>query len=452
MKTIKKLTATLLMLALVFSLLPVVQVEAETTQETPMEATVDSFVASFRAIAPYQVYACDENKKYYRVKYTFDKPERAFGDDLGIGLKSDGTPDVVEDGKGYMSVLRMVAILIRNHVINTHLDEWFPDGIPTDSKEYSDQVLAKSNGVMKNYMKIKDTPEGKYLEALSADGVNWNTGLAKTGTVPFSSHWVVYINGSRTDKPINTVPVKDGDDIDLALAPENMDNGIDFDFDELPLNYIPVEGSVQKIKLIRIETDESGNTVNTALPGQTVSLYRLDSSQDVILVDTMTTDANGYIEFSPKNEGKHYLVCCEEYDDGKGNVYSLSGPEVFDPYVYEKPVKAKSVTVKATGKKKAKKNIKVSFKPGKSSSYNNDELQYNVYLSKKKDKGYKKVASVKGKAKMNVTVKNKKKGTYYIKIQAVHHTTYLKNNKGVPTKVEAHIKGYFTTPQKVVVK
>ena len=454
MKTGKRMTAVILMLVMLVSVMPVAKINAETQTETT-KVTVDPVEMSFRISSPYHMYYETSGRDIYiyytSVLETEADVEAALKDDFGIGLKNDGTPDVVENGKGYISILRALAYWIRRKVIRINWDKWFPAGTSIDQKEYIDEANQKANAIMKNYMKVTDSAYGKYLEALSDDGENWNVGLVKTGTSPYTVGWMYYVGGKAPEVSMDAYPMKTGEYIDLMLTPYGSDTGAVFgDTGENYANFYPEMNQTTRVKFVKTTYDEKGEKVYSPLSGVLVKDYAINADGDMEASGmTMITDAEGYIDFKSDIVGLHILCTFEEYDDGKGNVYSKTDVGLVEVVVIRKTPKAEQVKAKVKGKKKAKKkNIVVSFKMT-NTDYTRKNTIYNIYLSKKKKSGYKKVASTNG-TKLTATIKNKKKGTYYIKIQSVFRRDYTYDAEGNPLYKE--YKSDFTSPKKVVVK
>ncbi len=444
MKIRKKLTAVVLMLVMVFSLSPVAQVSAASNENAEGSPTENVITPSIRVYAPYKSYYNVDNVPYALCKFSLDA-DKMLKDDFGIGLKSDGTPDVEEDGKGYVSVLRVLACYIREVISKRNKDTWFTAEEQDGSDEYLKKLKEKANSVMKNYIRIAKSDRGGYdLEGLSDDGVHWDEGLASKGKSPYRSHWMHYEDFVEGEKIISETPVKSDEYIEILLLPFGTDTGIlvPSTFDPMDLN--PEVNEEVKYLIKKQTFDKDEQPVQTPISGAKFRVYKPDGTMDDTI---LTTDADGYLTYIPKEEGYHYLVGCEEYDDGQGNVYSKTDVALITVPTFGKTPKAQSVKLTVTGKKKAKKkNIKVSFKMN-NTYYANKFTTYDVYLSKKKTSGYKKVASTNG-TKLSVTIKNKKKGTYFVKIQATLHFPFTFSG-------EPYIKQFksgFTSPKKVVIK
>ena len=157
-------------------------------------------------------------------------------------------------------------------------------------------------------------------------------------------------------------------------------------------------------------------------------------------VKTLKTDANGKVTvtFNNKEFGEYYVSAAKWTEDGKHNllvrpfttiaVHQIKG----GPAVVKvtKPAQVKSLKAKVVKSKKAKKSVKLTWKKASRAK------GYQVYVSKKNKKHFKKSATVK---KTKKTLKLKK-GTYYVKVRA-----YNKVGKQVKT-------GKFSKIVKVKVK
>ena len=451
MKVGKRITAVILMLVMLVSVMPVARAGAE----TQTSATTEPLIVRFRIYSPYHTYydtVEGDTYSYYSIKFETEADvEAVLKDDFGIGLKNDGTPDVVEDGKGYMSVLRALAYRIRLNVIRDNWDKWFPESTSIGQKEHIDEANQKANAIMKNYIKVTDSAYGKYLEALSEDGKNWNVGLVKTGTSPYTAGWMYYVNVNAAMVSMDAYPVKGNDRIDLSLGAYGSDTCIAaWDYNDNYVNYIPEEKKTTRLRVLRETYDEKGEKVYSPLPGAVVKDFAQNKEGLYVWTgETLTSDAEGYIDFKADESGIHYLAAIEEYDDGKGNVYTKTDVGLVEVVVIRKTPKAEQVKAKVKGKKKAKKkNIVVSFAVSEV-AYAKKNTDYNIYLSKKKKSGYKKVATTDG-TKLKATIKNKKKGTYYVKVQAVMNLAYDKDAEG--NLLYKQFKSDFTSPKKVVIK
>lgn len=444
MKTGKKLTAVVLMLVMMFSLLPVAQVNATTTEETQGPLAENEIAVSIMIDAPYKAYFNTYGAPY---SYCFDviNTDEALRDDFGIGLSNDGTPDVEEDGKGYVSALRVLAYFIREDIKKRYEDTWFTPEDKTD-EAYPKKLNEKANSEMGKYIKIAESSYGGYnVAGLSDDGVNWDQGLASAGESPYTGSWMAYVNAEEGQVSHSLIPVKTNSFVEFCILPYGADTGdLIMDIKD-SMDYYPIVGQELKIQVLKGTYDESWQLVWNPAPGVKFRLYNAEGVPADIILET---DADGYLTYTPTTYGEFILVGCEEYDDGQGNIYSKTEAASGIFHALAKPPKAKSVKTTVTGKKKAKKkNIKVSFKLN-DPLFNKNNTGFYVYLSKKKNTGYKKVVTVK-KKKLNATIKNKKKGTYYIKIQSFTHYD-IPYSKDEVKKIE--LKSGFTTPKKVVVK
>ena len=434
--------AIVLALVMMAAILPAKVAEAETSTDVtivevePYISIESPYHLYFKRPIPFQA--------AHLKGYTSDV---IYSDDYGIGLKKDGTPDIIEDGKGYPSVLRIVAAYIRSKIAEQNWDTWFPGVEPRD-KEYILQAREKATLLMKDYIKLEDTPSGKKVVAISDDGTNWNTGLAKTGKSPYDAKWALLIDNKTTDVALDKCPVKTNTNIELSLNPVGSDTGLlDCDMMENPSNYLVVTGQEAKAMLFKSVVGADSKTTTLPLADQAVTIY-VNNGETQSEVETLKTDANGSISFKKDEPGLYTFATREEYDDGKGNVYSKTNLLSGSIYVFAKPTKAQSIKAKVTGKKKAKKTIKVSFKMS-DTRYTDEYTTFNIYLSKKKNSGYKKVTSANG-TKLKAVIKGKKKGTYYIKIQTLYNMPYDTDENG--KYLFKILKGDFTSPKKVVVK
>ena len=412
MKTRKTFVSLMLVIAMVFSanIVPTIS-NAEETEQYRYAALIVS--------TPYKMYYMSPEDEYQKTAYSMLSSED-LKDDFGLDLPTDGS-------YGY-TVLRALAQVIRNQIM-------LKDNI--DDK-------TEANKKMKNYIKIhKDPSYGYYLDSLSPDGVNWDTGITKDGKDPtgiVNGAWMIYIDGKASDVGLDdTLPASNDyyPFIKIVWHPYDPGCGYAHFIQEKYGDWIALENKDAATTLKKDVYDESGNKTTVPVSGAAISVF---DNQTGKFEDTkLTTDENGKVTL--KRKAGYYTLVATEDTTVNGVTFSKIPMTTAAFYFVEKPVKAKSVKAKAAGKGK----VKVTWKNGKK---NADSLtKYYVYVSKKKSSGYKKVASGTGK-KTKATVKKLKKGTYFVKIL----TKDMYNYDIQGGKKYKSFSGGYTKPVKVKVK
>ena len=344
-------------------------------------------------------------------------------DDFGLGLSTDGS-------EGF-TILRALAKVIRNTIL-------YRKGI-TPSEATDDQLKAANEEIPK-YINIS----GGFLYGLSNDGTNFNTGTIKNSTsADLNGSWVVLVRKYGEKKftrtsGIETQKLDNFDEVEIKwvhYADTNYSTSYGyFDAD----SYYVQEGKTLSLTVNQdiVSFDEAFNDVKST---STVA----DANIEIVGTNkTLTTDANGKVSI-PKDlkEGNYTLVATKDVVEGDSTYSTITRAEA-SLRVISAPSKTTGVKAKVSGKSK-KKTIKVSWSGPKNDIY----ISYQVYVSKKKNSGYKKVTKTNVYGKTNYSFK-KTKGTYYVKVRKVK--TIDTGSEG--SDGEMKINGAFSSPVKVKVK
>lgn len=251
----------------------------------------------------------------------------------------------------------------------------------------------------------------------------WVSGISKDGTCdkePYGSaasgtqdnvYWMFSVNDCSPQNPdtewgysMSEYPLQDKDKIviyGLWSGYPEVSYYTTFDKEE----YRTAVGSTIDVSIKGLGSDDiSGKPAALAVSGASVMVDN---------VEVGVTDTDGKVSLSFDKEGTYELSAKRKAADGIH--YDISRPyakvtvtkKVAGTSV-KKLEKPSSVKVKVKKFKKNKKKLTISWKKVKNAT------KYNVYISKKKKKGYKKVAVTK---KTKVTLK-KKKGTYFVRVKA----------------------------------
>ena len=416
MKTRKSLISLVLVFAMAFSLniAPTV---------ANAEGDSDSYSVSIEVRAPYQTYYQSEEDQYSAGFNIVELRKEDLEDSFGIGLPTNGEC-------GY-TLVRALA---------KHIRTWLMD---QKNIEFDDEGKAYANELMPNYIKVSYTDAyGYFLDNLSADGENWNTGTTREGTVA-GGYWSVIVNGEYSNIGVSEeIPANSPETtVELVWIPLTT-NGCGYGHFEMKdkLDDYLISGDKVTYTLNNKRYNDDYAVIDVPVAGVPVQVFSQNKGD--FLDQPLTTDENGNITFVAGDPGEYHLVAIDEVTVDGVTISRINRAELHI-IVAKKAEKVKKLKAKVTGKKKAKKkNIKVSW------TYPDlgwDTAKYHVYLSKKKSSGYKEVSS-KNLKKTSFTIKNKKKGTYYIKVRA-ERIYEIDNHGNYKSSFSA-----FTTPVKVKVK
>ncbi len=424
MKSRKSFISLVLVFAMIFSLniAPVVANAEEVEEGRGCSITIQT---------PYQMYFPLKPNEPASTLYAYMTSED-LKDDFGLGLKEE---------QGY-SVLRATAKAIRNYLI-----EQGKAGTSTDVYDKENQAAA--NAMLKDYIDGSWGEYGFSMRKFSPDGQNWNPGITKDGSDGagiVNGSWMCYVDGEMANLNIGEFQIPDsqvGSDVKLVWVPYDPECGYATLTPSIPNDWVMGVGDTFTYTATKQVYDENWNLSTVPVSGASVQVYY--EKQDKYLDTEITTDENGKFSFTTKNAGNYYFVCREEATKD-GVTFSKTNAAVGYLAVIAKPAAAKNVKAKVSGKKKAKKKT-VTLTWKNSNKYAGASTLYTVYRSKKKNSGYKKVATGTGE-KTKVTIKKVKKGTYYFKILTTEMWEYDIDD---PTSVK-YIKGSYTKPLKVKVK
>ena len=417
MKTAKRNLAVLLSFVMMLSGLTITSTKAKAA------ATACTYFISIGA--PYESYYSTTNAEKDRV--TLD--EKDISDDFGIGLPTDGSDATVDDGgeTRHYTAIRAIAKYIRNYLIDTKA---------ASTKE-------EANALMPKYINYA----GGFISGFSTDGSHWNTGAFSDMSVEGTSddgYWAFYTNGMSSSVGAGTcsLPAQDyGMSLEFKWSTYTGEgyqaSKYAFIGDKsggFGLAKDGVKGTLyQRDFTFDPTTYEITKFDDTAVTGAAVTVY---DSTGMEYTHTFT-DEKGNYEIKDMAPGIYSLVAQKDKKDAKGRTFSEIARAGYDVVLADTPKTPSSV--KASGKKGA---INVTWKA--SGSKLKLKSGYTVYVSKKKNSGYKSAGS---KSAKKATIK-KSKGTYYVKVRQ-----FFKYTLGV--NEDTHVKkvyGAYSKPVKVTVK
>lgn len=331
--------------------------------------------------------------------------------------------------------------------------------------KYLSTVKGVKDEDMQNYIIVEESNYGSYVNGLSVTGDG--VGAASTAGAD-SVSWMYDVNDTLGDVAMDQYELKDKDNVvfyGLWYSYEG-DETLYASFDQ---NQYTAELKNAKATLsvslngngVAYDTDWNPVPYTKPISGATIYIAEYQDSNSYATeknaVSTIVTDNDGRASLSFTKTGTYVLSASRKAADGIH--YDISRPyavvKVTEPsstpqVTEEKPNSEPTITpdpnadvtttpsikkvtkVKATVKKtaKKKKTVKLSWKNLSSVT------GYQVTLSKKKAKGYKKIATV----KKNKTTFKKKKGTYYVKVRAYQKqggkTYFGKYSKALKIKVK----------------
>lgn len=291
-----------------------------------------------------------------------------------------------------------------------------------------------------------------YLNGISLDGnIKKDNGSPSSNPDIQDCYWMFAVNDASPVNPatgfgysLNEYPVQDKDEIVFyGVWGGDFANSINpfystFDKKEYQAN------TKQSIAVSLLGFDiynDYGAKANRGISGAHVVVT--DEAGNKVSSEYIT-DKDGKVSLLFEKAGMYTLSAYRSTADGAHydisrpfatvTVTDAKTPMVTPPITTPKVVPGKVKNIKAVVKKtkNKKKKITITWKKAANAS------GYEIFLSKKKNKGYKKVASVK---KLKATIK-RKKGTYFLKIRA--YTKQVSDKKNV--------FGSFSKAKKIKVK
>lgn len=313
----------------------------------------------------------------------------------------------------------------------------------------------------------------------SAWGGYFVTGLCTSGDaigaagIDSQVYWMYRVNGNYESATIDMYDCKDQDEVEIYGSYSDYANGIEaiytaFDqkeFEATAGNAVTVTLNGQTVTY-----DEDYNAISgdVKVEGATILAAKATSATAANAVKTAVTDKDGKAEFTFDEEGVYTLSAQKLTEDGHNlvsrpyavvKVAAKSAPTTEptknptvtntpqptkNPVVsntpqptkapagnqVKKPATVKKLKAKVAKSKKATKKVTLTWKKAANAK------GYQVVVSKKNKKHFKKVKTV----KKNKAVLKWKKGTYYVKVRAY-------NKSGKTTKT-----GKYSKTIKVVVK
>lgn len=326
------------------------------------------------------------------------------------------------------------------------------------------RAYAKYLSTVKN---VSNNDMSKYIIASpSSYGGLYVTGLSLTGDGKGSAscdesktdvYWMYYVNNESGQVSMSEYALKNNDSVVICAmwSPYPATEEIlysDFSSVETTFNNDKTTSVTVTLTGYGTKYDENYNATpyTKAVSGATVTV--VDTTNDSTIAPTeknaaytAVTDADGKatvtLPVSEDGKGRTYAVSAyKKSADGTRSLITrpyttvsvVAQPDDTSkkPAAVKKPGKVKKVKVIVNKTKKVKKTLKVTWKKV------NGAKGYQVYVSTKKAKGFKKTADV----KKTSAQFQKKKGTYFIKVRA-----YKKSGS-------KKVTGAFSTTVKKVVK
>lgn len=314
-------------------------------------------------------------------------------------------------------------------------------GLPTDIitplhalAKYMIENRGATEETMKNYITASRSSYGLFVTGISTDGIS--DGSPAAGTQDNVS-WMFAVNNTYPSVSMDTYELKDRQSVVFyglwsgGIWPDVVETNYCF-FDKTTFRVSA--GSRFCVCLNGLGYDENGNAILKKIEGASViASPSTGSSGSMALKRTAiaagTTDKNGNAFLTISTPGTYVLSAYRTAADGihtdisrpyatvtvtKRNAPSVSFPPADSvkkekkPKTISAPAKPKSIKAVVKKSKKKKKTVKLTWKKVKKAA------GYRIAISKKKKKGYKKLADTK---KPTFTFK-RKKGVYYIKVTA----------------------------------
>lgn len=413
MKNKKKHLSLLLVLVMVLSMVSGYVAKAETSITVTLRVEQDEATL----IAPVQVTLTDADKK-----------------DYGIGLDTDK-----------LTPLHALA-------------------------KYMSEKKGATDATMEQYIQASESQYGLFLEGISTDGAS--SGSPAAGSQDGVS-WMFAVDNTSPSVSVAAYELEDRESVVLygiwggGTWPDNEETNYSY-FDQT--TYTVQAGQTLSVSLKGLGYDENYNSITKDLADASViAAPCADESctaTEKNAVLTEKTNETGTASLSFANAGSYVLSAYRKAEDGTH--YNISRPYavvtvtnptasptpeatatatapanttpeptytpeqgILPPADAQAPAKPKSLKAVVKKSKKAKKTVQLTWKKVAGAK------GYRVTLSKKKNKGFKKLADTK-KTKLNF---KRKKGTYYIRIKAYtvradKTRLYGKNSKTLKIKIK----------------
>ena len=382
--------------------------------------------------------------------YYVDLTKDDLTDDFGIGLPKDGSD-------GY-SGARAFAKALRRYVFEkTYLKKG------EDFYDFSEADVKKANEQMPNFLKSSMTEYGLYIEGIAADGKTMNAGTAKDGKVDADGAWTILKDEKYSEVGLSSMTLSKDDttcvEVYWASGASDYVNGWPSVGRFEGAYYILADGRMydgygkesDHVKLVKdsyVFDAASGKMVakTTPVSGASVTIFSEDDSEaSTKPVAVVTTDENGMLgkDKTGLNDGYYRLEATEEAQSADGSyTYSKMTYTAGFIVLIDKPGMPKQVKSKVSGKT-PKQKIRLSWK--NPANYKDFSDIYQVYISKKKNTGYKKAGKD---VYTNKFTMKQKKGIYYVKVRTVR----CRDIGGEDQLKTIRLNGEFSEPVKIRVK
>ena len=327
--------------------------------------------------------------------------------------------------------------------------------------KYLTEQKGATDETMKNYIKASQSQYGLYVEGINTDGTS--DGSPSAGTQDGTS-WMYAVNNTSPSVGMGSYELKTSDSITLygIWGGGDWPNNVETNYTYFDQNeYTVKKNTALSLSLKGLGYDADYNSVIKEMKDASViaTAYTDETSTATEKNATVSakTDDTGTASLTFQTAGKYVLSAYRKAADGIH--YDISRPYAIvtvtddtptaTPAATQSPAPsatpseavappvsvkapAKPTSVKAVVKKstKKKKTVTLTWKKVKSAN------GYRVTISKKKNKGFEKLADVK---KTKLTFK-KIKGTYYVKVKAYIKSgskrIYGKTSKTLKMKVK----------------
>lgn len=336
--------------------------------------------------------------------------------------------------------------------------------------KYMSEKKGATDATMKQYIKVSESQYGLFLEGICTDGTS--SGSPAAGSQDGVS-WMFAVNNTSPSVGVSAYELSDQDSLVLygiwsgGTWPDNVETNYSY-FDQSA--YTISSGQSLSVHLKGLGYDENYNSITKDLTGASViaASYTDESSTATEKNAALTakTDEKGTASLTFDKAGKYVLSVYRKAEDGIH--YNISRPYavvtvtdtsaaasasptpsvptptntpaaptitpgqgILPPTVIKAPGKPTSVRAVVKKSKKKKKTVRLTWKKAK------DAKGYRIFISKKKNKGFQKLADTK---KTTRTFK-RKQGTYYIRVKAYTVKTdktrlYSKNSKTLQVKIK----------------
>lgn len=326
-----------------------------------------------------------------------------------------------------------------------------------------------SDETMKNFIQASESQYGLFLEGINTDGSS--SGSPAAGSQDGVS-WMFAVNNTSPNVGVSAYELKDCESVVLygiwggGTWPDLAETNYSYWEQD---SYSAAVGTPLTVRLKGLGYDENYNSIIKDIAGASVIAAPYSEKEGSVTESTASiigaTDESGTASLTFTKAGTYTLSAYRKAEDGTH--YDISRPYavvtvsdvpsatatpaqtqapsptpgttvttprpcdgILPPRIIQKP--SYPTSLKATVKKgtSKKKTIQLSWKKAKYAK------GYRVYISKKKNKGYKKLADTK-KTKLKF---KRKKGTYYIRIKAYN----IINKK--------RVYGRFSKTKKIIIK